>query len=143
MQQFFSLLSWRLFTAQHGSGVFPPIIEKLLHQVGDLFELNVKLRCQKVDISVYNWPYIKLQFISSRYWSIPLPRHQQLCRKFKQYSKLNPVFSQFALIALSGPYVKPVKSCDSLLCTYCNPFHLVQSFFIPGEEMSSKQQPNL
>ena len=26
MQQFFSLLSWRLFTAQHVSGVFPPII---------------------------------------------------------------------------------------------------------------------
>jgi hypothetical protein len=24
MQQFFSLLSWRLFTAQHVSGVFPP-----------------------------------------------------------------------------------------------------------------------
>ena len=119
MKQFFSLLSWRLFTAQHVSGVFPPIIrssknavaasgftfvswwqsccvrgragqrdyhhdtkvkpeagtaviellmmggktpetcwavnkrqdnklKKLLHQVGDLFELNVKLRCQKV-----------------------------------------------------------------------------------------------
>jgi len=26
MQQFFSLLSWRLFIAQHVSGVFPPII---------------------------------------------------------------------------------------------------------------------
>jgi hypothetical protein len=26
MQQFFILLSWRLFTAQHVSGVFPPII---------------------------------------------------------------------------------------------------------------------
>jgi len=26
MQQFFSLLSWRLFTAQHVSGVFPPTI---------------------------------------------------------------------------------------------------------------------
>ena len=26
MQQFFSLLSWRLFTAQHVSGVFPPIL---------------------------------------------------------------------------------------------------------------------
>jgi len=26
MQQFFSLLSWRLFTAQHVSGVFPAII---------------------------------------------------------------------------------------------------------------------
>jgi len=26
MQQFSSLLSWRLFTAQHVSGVFPPII---------------------------------------------------------------------------------------------------------------------
>jgi hypothetical protein len=26
MKQFFSLLSWRLFTAQHVSGVFPPII---------------------------------------------------------------------------------------------------------------------
>jgi hypothetical protein len=26
MQQFFSLLSGRLFTAQHVSGVFPPII---------------------------------------------------------------------------------------------------------------------
>jgi hypothetical protein len=26
MQQFFSLLSWRLFTAQYVSGVFPPII---------------------------------------------------------------------------------------------------------------------
>ena len=109
MQQFFSLLSWRLFTAQYVSGIFPPIIrssmtalaasgftfvswwqydchhdtkikpeaasaviellmmggktpdtrwavnkrqgnklKKLLHQVGDLFELNVKLRCQKV-----------------------------------------------------------------------------------------------
>jgi len=26
MQQFFSLLSYRLFTAQHVPGVFPPII---------------------------------------------------------------------------------------------------------------------
>jgi hypothetical protein len=26
MQKFFSLLSWRLFTSQHVSGVFPPII---------------------------------------------------------------------------------------------------------------------
>jgi len=26
MHQFFSLLSWRLFTTQHVSGVFPPII---------------------------------------------------------------------------------------------------------------------
>jgi hypothetical protein len=57
-------------------------------------------------------------------------------------SKLNRVFSQFALFALSGPYVEPVKSCDSLLCAYCNTFHLVQSFFIPDEKMSLKQQPN-
>jgi hypothetical protein len=75
------LLSWRLFTAQHVSGVFPLNIrssmtavaasgftfaswwqpccvrgragrpdnkqKKLLHQVGDLFELNVRLRYQK------------------------------------------------------------------------------------------------
>jgi hypothetical protein len=53
MQQFFSLLSWRLFPAQYVSGVSPPIIrnsmtEKCLHLVGDLFELSVELRCQKV-----------------------------------------------------------------------------------------------
>jgi hypothetical protein len=30
MQQFFSLLSWRLFTAQHVSGDFPPIIRRLM-----------------------------------------------------------------------------------------------------------------
>jgi len=33
MQQFFSLLSWRLFTAQHLSGVFPPIIRRSMAAV--------------------------------------------------------------------------------------------------------------
>jgi hypothetical protein len=33
MQQFFSLLSWRLFTAQHVSGVFPPIIRNSMTAV--------------------------------------------------------------------------------------------------------------
>jgi len=33
MQQFSSLLSWRLFTAQHVSGVFPPIIRNSMTAV--------------------------------------------------------------------------------------------------------------
>jgi hypothetical protein len=33
MQQFFSLLSWRLFTAQHVSVVFPPIIRSSMTAV--------------------------------------------------------------------------------------------------------------
>ena len=33
MQKFFSLLSWRLFTAQHVSGVFPPIIRSSMTAV--------------------------------------------------------------------------------------------------------------
>jgi hypothetical protein len=33
MQRFSSLLSWRLFTAQHASGVFPPIIRSLMTAV--------------------------------------------------------------------------------------------------------------
>jgi hypothetical protein len=33
MQQFFSLLSWRLFTAQPVSGVFPPIIRSSMTAV--------------------------------------------------------------------------------------------------------------
>jgi hypothetical protein len=33
MRQFFSLLSWRLFTAQHVSGVFPPIIRSSMTAV--------------------------------------------------------------------------------------------------------------
>jgi hypothetical protein len=33
MQQFFSLLSWRLFTAQHVSDVFPPIIRSSMTAV--------------------------------------------------------------------------------------------------------------
>ena len=33
MQQFFSLLSWRLFTAQHVSGVFSPIIRNSMTAV--------------------------------------------------------------------------------------------------------------
>jgi len=33
MQNFFSLLSWRLFTAQHVSGVFPPIIRSSMTAV--------------------------------------------------------------------------------------------------------------
>ena len=33
MQQFFSLLSWHLFTAQHVSGVFPPIIRSSMTAV--------------------------------------------------------------------------------------------------------------
>jgi len=28
-----------------------------LHQIGDLFELNVKLRCQKVNVEVEKWDY--------------------------------------------------------------------------------------
>ena len=33
MQQFYSLLSWRLFTAQRVSGVFPPIIKSSMTAV--------------------------------------------------------------------------------------------------------------
>ena len=33
MQKYFSLLSWRLFTAQYVSGVFPPIIKSLMTAV--------------------------------------------------------------------------------------------------------------
>jgi hypothetical protein len=33
MQQFFSLLSWRLFTAQHVLGIFPPIIKSSMTAV--------------------------------------------------------------------------------------------------------------
>ena len=33
MQQLFNLLSWRLFTAQHVSGVFPPIIRSSMTSV--------------------------------------------------------------------------------------------------------------
>jgi len=33
MQQFFSLLSWRLFTAQNVSGVFPPIVRSSMTAV--------------------------------------------------------------------------------------------------------------
>ena len=33
MERFFSLLSWRLFTAQHVSGVFPPIIRRSMTAV--------------------------------------------------------------------------------------------------------------
>ena len=33
MRQFFSLLSWRMFTAQHVSGVFPPIIRSSMTAV--------------------------------------------------------------------------------------------------------------
>jgi len=33
IQQFSSLLSWRLFTAQHASGVFPPIIKSSMTAV--------------------------------------------------------------------------------------------------------------
>jgi hypothetical protein len=42
-----------LFTAQHVSGVNKHQ-EKLSHQVGDLFELNVKLQCQKVKLITLN-----------------------------------------------------------------------------------------
>jgi hypothetical protein len=35
MQQFSSLLSWRLFTAQHVLGVFPPIIRSSMTAVAD------------------------------------------------------------------------------------------------------------
>ena len=97
MQQFSSLLSWRSLTAQHVSGVFPPIIRSSMtavaasgftfvswwqsccvcgragrparpqtqHQVGDLFELNVKLRCQKVNVGLYcivSSDYLSIQF---------------------------------------------------------------------------------
>jgi hypothetical protein len=37
MQQFSSLLSWRLFTAQHVSGLFPPIIRNLNDCSGSLW----------------------------------------------------------------------------------------------------------
>ena len=58
MQQFFSLLSWRLFTAQHVSGGKTPETcwavnkrqdnkLKNLHQVGDLFELYDDARTHK------------------------------------------------------------------------------------------------
>jgi hypothetical protein len=79
MQQFFSLLSWRLFTAQHVSGVFPPINRSSMTAVASFgftfvswwqsccvrgwagrpgqprtqHELNVKFRCQKVNLRVY------------------------------------------------------------------------------------------
>jgi len=37
MKQFSSLLSWRLFTAQHVSGVFPPIISSSMIAVASLW----------------------------------------------------------------------------------------------------------
>jgi len=67
MQQFFILLSLRLFTAQHVSGVLPPIIRSSTTAVADLncakpvFKVRLfKLDSVTLKFSYFNW--IQLDF---------------------------------------------------------------------------------
>jgi len=56
----------------------------MLHQVGDLFELNAKLRCQKVKVTI-------LQHTSSHMFRPSLADHQAAHKCIKQlYNRVFP-----------------------------------------------------
>jgi hypothetical protein len=77
MQQFFSLLSWRLFIVQHVSGVFPPIIRSSMPAVaasGFTFVSWWQSCCPKyvelqINVRIINW-----KIVASGWWYIWIVR---------------------------------------------------------------------
>jgi len=78
----------------------------VLHQVGDLFELNVKLRCQRVKQTEHNdfhWWFLKFLVLKQSYFYnfFILPPRQECSAKHLTASLLDQVLVLYSTICVS------------------------------------------
>jgi len=128
MQQFSSLLSWSLFTAQHVSGVFPPIIRSSMTAVaasGFAFVSWWQLYCVRGRAGRLSFPVCNLAILPSCRLSAVQNTNCTICCSLQHLQWLSAGFSS-AVMRLSWLLTK-TNACGAtlmmlectVLCSLC------------------------